>query len=45
MNHVHPAIASALAIWHPVAEEPDDVIDKGLPFLHAAARAAGFHYE
>lgn len=45
MNHVHPAIASALAIWHPVAAEPDDVIDKGLPFLHRSARAAGFPYE
>lgn len=45
MNHVHPAIASALAIWHPVAANPDDVIDEGLPYLHAAARAAGFRYE
>ena len=45
MNHVHPAIASALAIWRPVAADPDDVIDRGLPFLHAAAIAAGFGYE
>ena len=45
MNHVHPAIASALAIWRPVAADPDDVIDSGLPFLHEAARAAGFQYE
>ena len=45
MNHVHPAIASALAIWRPVASYPDDVIDKGLPFLHAVAKAAGFDYE
>ncbi len=45
MNHVHPAIASALAIWHPVEANPDDVIDTGLPVLHAAAKAAGFHYE
>ncbi len=45
MNHVHPAIASALAIWHPVAKDPDDVIDRGLPYLHAAASAAGLHYE
>lgn len=44
MNHVHPAIASALAIWHPVAKNPDDVLDVGLPFLHRAAAAAGFHY-
>jgi D-psicose/D-tagatose/L-ribulose 3-epimerase len=45
MNHVHPAIASALAIWHPVEPDPDDVIDTGLPVLHAAAKAAGFRYE
>ena len=45
MNHVHPAIASALAIWHPVEPNPDDVIDTGLPVLHAAAEAAGFRYE
>ncbi|OIP87877.1 MAG: xylose isomerase [Rhodobacterales bacterium CG2_30_65_12] len=45
MNHVHPAIASALAIWHPVAANPEDVIDIGLPFLHRAAEAAGFRYE
>ena len=45
MNHVHPAIASALAVWHPVAANPDDVIDKGLPFLHQAASAAGFRFD
>lgn len=45
MNHVHPAIASALAIWHPVAGNPDDVIDSGLPVLHRAAEAAGFHFQ
>mgnify|MGYP005847684899 CR=1 FL=1 len=44
MNHVHPAIASGLAIWRPVAENPGDVIEKGLPFLHECARAAGFRY-
>ncbi|SFC40306.1 sugar phosphate isomerase/epimerase family protein [Tropicimonas isoalkanivorans] len=45
MNHVHPAIASALAIWRPVAATPADVIDAGLPFLHRHAEAAGFTYE
>jgi len=45
MNHVHPAIASALAIWHPVEDRPDDVITLGLPFLHRAAAAAGFVYD
>ncbi len=43
MNHVHPAIAPALAIRHPVANNPGDVIDIGLPFLHRAVEAAGFH--
>jgi len=45
MNYVHPAIASALAIWHPVEPNPDDVIDTGLPVLHSAAQAAGFTYQ
>lgn len=45
MNHVHPAIASGLAIWRPVAENPGDVIDEGLPHLREAASAAGFRYE
>ena len=45
MKHVHPAIASALAIWRPVASNPDDVMTEGLPFLHRAAEAAGFRYE
>lgn len=45
MNHVHPAIASGLAIWRPVAADPDAVVDVGLPFLHRAAAAAGFVYE
>lgn len=44
MNHVHPAIAKALAVWRPVAEPPDAVIDTGLPFLHAVAEASGFRY-
>jgi D-psicose/D-tagatose/L-ribulose 3-epimerase len=41
-NHVHPDIASGLAVWKPVADRPDDVIDKGLPFLRETARAAGY---
>ena len=45
MNHVHPAIASALAIWRPVEARPDDVIDKGVPFIRQAARAAQFPLE
>ncbi|MEO1746978.1 MAG: sugar phosphate isomerase/epimerase family protein, partial [Pseudomonadota bacterium] len=44
MNHVHPAIASALAIWKPVETQPADVINKGLPFLHATAAANNVHF-
>lgn len=45
MNQVHPAIASALAIWRPVATDPNDVIDVGLPFLLREAQEAGFRYD
>ena len=41
MNHVDKDIAGGLAIWRPVAENPDDVIDAGLPFLRQAAKRAG----
>lgn len=41
MNHVDKDIAGGLAVWRPVAENPDDVIDLGLPFLRATAKAAG----
>lgn len=45
MNHVHPAIASALAIWRPVAADSADVIGRGLPFLCRVAEEVGFVYE
>jgi D-psicose/D-tagatose/L-ribulose 3-epimerase len=41
MNHVDADIAGGLAVWRPVAENPDDVIDAGLPFLRQAAKQAG----
>lgn len=41
MNHVDVDIAGGLAVWRPVAENPDDVIEVGLPFLRKAARGAG----
>ncbi|WP_163267612.1 sugar phosphate isomerase/epimerase family protein [Chelativorans alearense] len=41
MNHVDADIAGGLAVWRPVAENPQDVIDVGLPFLREAARQAG----
>ena len=44
MNHVHPAIASALAIWRPVAAQPDDVVDKGLVYLHEVAAQCGLTF-
>lgn len=45
MNHVHPDIATALAIWRPVESEPDDVIDRGLPYIHKIAAVSGFSFE
>ncbi|MEM0949969.1 MAG: sugar phosphate isomerase/epimerase family protein [Pseudomonadota bacterium] len=39
--HLAPEIASGLAVWRPVAEQPADVINLGLPFLAEAARQAG----
>lgn len=41
MNNVDQDIAGGLAIWRPVAEDPRDVIEVGLPFLRETARAAG----
>jgi D-psicose/D-tagatose/L-ribulose 3-epimerase len=41
MNHVDVDIAGGLAVWRPVAENPDDVIGVGLPFLRDEARKAG----
>jgi len=37
-------LASGLAIWRPVAENPDDVIDVGFPFLRTAGEAAGLRW-
>ena len=42
MNHVDVDIAGGLAVWRPVAEHPDDVIDVGLP-VPAGAGARGRH--
>jgi D-psicose/D-tagatose/L-ribulose 3-epimerase len=41
MNHVDADIAGGLAVWRPVAERPDDVIEIGLPFLKEEAKKAG----
>ncbi|MDW6020605.1 sugar phosphate isomerase/epimerase family protein [Mesorhizobium sp. BAC0120] len=41
MNHVDIDIAAGLAVWRPVAERPDDVIEIGLPFLKEEAKKAG----
>jgi D-psicose/D-tagatose/L-ribulose 3-epimerase len=41
MNYVHEDIAGGLAVWRPVAENPDDVMDIGLPFLRQEAKNAG----
>ncbi|MFD2054629.1 hypothetical protein ACFSQT_16500 [Mesorhizobium calcicola] len=41
MNHVDVDFAGELAAWRPVADNPDDVIGVGLPFLREEARKAG----
>lgn len=40
-NHLHPDIASGLAVWRPVADDPDSVLAEGVPFLIRAAAEAG----
>jgi len=40
-NYLHPDIASGLAVWRPVTDNPDSVLSEGLPFLAGAARTAG----
>ena len=39
--HIAPELASGLAVWRPVAERAEDVIDIGIPFLIDQARKAG----
>ncbi len=39
--YLAPEIASGLAVWRPVAERAEDVIEIGLPFLAEHARDAG----
>lgn len=43
--HVAPELAGGLAVWRPVAERAEDVIDAGLPFLVDQARKAGLALE
>jgi D-psicose/D-tagatose/L-ribulose 3-epimerase len=40
-NHLHPDIASGLAVWHPVTDDPDSVLSFGVPYLKHAAEKAG----
>ena len=39
--HLDPDLAAGLAVWRPVAEHPEEVIDIGLPFLRERSAAAG----
>ena len=39
--YLAPEIASGLAVWRPVAEHAQDVVEVGLPFLSEKARSAG----
>lgn len=34
--------AGGLCVWRPVAENPDDVIDRGVPFIREQAKKAGY---
>jgi D-psicose/D-tagatose/L-ribulose 3-epimerase len=34
-------MAARLRVWRPVADDPDEVVTAGVPFLRAAARQAG----
>jgi D-psicose/D-tagatose/L-ribulose 3-epimerase len=40
-NHLHPDIASGLAVWRPVTDDPDSVLSFGVPYLKQAAAKAG----
>lgn len=39
--YLAPEIASGLAVWRPVADRAEDVVEVGLPFLAEQAEAAG----
>lgn len=39
---VHPDIARDLAIWRPVADNPADIVNRGVPFLRQCAARNGF---
>ncbi|WP_305988933.1 sugar phosphate isomerase/epimerase [Roseibium sp. MMSF_3544] len=39
--YLAPEIAAGLAVWRPVADRPQDVVDIGLPFISDRAKAAG----
>jgi D-psicose/D-tagatose/L-ribulose 3-epimerase len=43
--HLAPELAGGLAVWRPVAERAEDVIEVGLPFLIDAAKKAGLSIE
>ena len=38
-----PELSGGLAVWRPVAERGEDVIEVGIPFLIAKAKAAGVY--
>ncbi|MCQ2005871.1 sugar phosphate isomerase/epimerase family protein [Rhizobium sp. NRK18] len=43
--HVAPELAGGLAVWRPVADNPDDVVARGIPYLAEAAKRAGITIE
>lgn len=42
--YLAPEIAAGLAVWRPVADKPQDVIDAGLPFLIQKASESGVSF-
>ncbi len=44
-NYLHPDIARALAVWRPVADNPDDVVTEGFPLLIEKAESHGLKVE
>ncbi|MGR6467286.1 hypothetical protein [Rhizobium sp. PAMB 3182] len=43
--HVALELAGGLAVWRPVADNLDDVVAKGIPYLAEAAKRAGITIE
>ena len=43
--YVDDDIASGLALWRPVTDQPEDILKIGIPFLIEQAKAAGISFD